>query len=140
MAGRPTKYHEGMPDLVDEYTESCGYELYPLTKSTNANGESVEYKTKAKIPTIAGLSLFLGVTKSTIQLWQEEYPLFSASVRQMLAKQEEIFVEGGASGDLNATISKLVLHNHGYSDKQEVSGKDGAPLTVVFDSAFKKEG
>ena len=38
----------------------------------------------------------------------------------------------GLAGEFNATIAKLLLANHGYSDRQqhEVSGPEGAPLSM----------
>lgn len=46
---------------------------------------------------------------------------------------------GQLRGDLNSTIVKLLLANHGYSDKvqQDVTSSDGSmsPVTVVFSDA-----
>lgn len=117
--GRPTDYSQDVITKTREYIDSCSYELYPLTKSTSNTGESFEYRTKLKFPSIAGLSLHLKVARSTIYLWEKEYQEFSDILEELLSNQEEILTRGGLSGDLNSTISKLVLSKHGYSDRVE---------------------
>jgi hypothetical protein len=47
-----------------------------------------------------------------------------------MAKQERELLNGSLKGDYNATISKLMLTKHGYSDKveSEISGPGGGPM------------
>ena len=75
------------------------------------------------IPSIAGLALFLGVNRSSIQLWakgeDELSDQFSGTLDRLMHMQERITLNKGLTGDFTAPISKLVLHNHGYSDKAE---------------------
>ena len=102
MAGRPTKYHDGMPDLVMQYLD--------------------EYQDMGHVvPSIAGLSIFLNLTRETIHDWitHEEKGLFSDNVRKLMAQQEQALASGGLTGGYNASISKLMLTKHGYSDKTE---------------------
>ncbi len=109
--GRPTKYSQEMVDKVYEYLN----EYIGLGHV---------------IPTQAGLSLYLGIAKDTINDWssQEEKKEFSVALMKLKAEQEMRLFSGGLSGDYNATIAKLGLGNHGYSDKNELTGKDGTPL------------
>lgn len=72
------------------------------------------------IPSAASLACFLGFSKSTIYKWADEIPEFSDTLKYLQSVQEKFLLRGGLSGDFNATISKLALANHGYSDKQEV--------------------
>ncbi len=100
--GRPTKYHEGMPkrvlDYLNEYME-LGH----------------------VIPTKAGLSIYLDIAKDTVIEWckEEGKEEFSGALRKLESEQELRLFAGGLNGDYNATIAKLGLGNHGYSDKQE---------------------
>jgi len=102
VGGRPTKYHDGMPQRVFDYLNEY-IELGHV------------------IPTKAGLSIFLDISKQTINEWQKEKGKegFSDSLRKLESEQEFRLLAGGLNGDYNATIAKLGLGNHGYSDKQE---------------------
>ena len=110
IGGRPTDYNEAMQDKADTYID---------------NNEKA-------IPSIAGLSLFLGVNRSTIYEWKKEHPRFSNTLAQIMATQEVEALNSGLDGTFNATIAKLVLANHGYHDKADntLSGADGGNLKV----------
>jgi hypothetical protein len=71
------------------------------------------------IPSAAGLGFALGVAKSTIYKWAEVHPEFSDTLELINQAQEKFLLRGGLSGDFNATIAKLALANHAYSDKVE---------------------
>ena len=83
------------------------------------------------VPSVAGLAIYLGVNKTTLyefcdvknDLGQD----FSNTLTSIKEKQEKMLLSGGLVGGYNATITKLMLANHGYSDKQEVdlSSHDG---------------
>ncbi len=88
------------------------------------------------VPTAAGLACFLGVARSRIYAWAEEDPDFQDMLGAIQAKQERMLVNRGLTGDFNATITKLMLAKHGYTDKSEVDNKssDGSmtpkPTTI----------
>lgn len=86
------------------------------------------------IPSIAGLALFLGVNRDSVHVWRNENDQFSDTLSRLLSMQERITLNKGLTGDFTAPISKLVLHNHGYSDKAEstntLQGPDGGPVQV----------
>lgn len=80
------------------------------------------------IPSIAGLSRATGVYRSTLHAWMAgELPMveqdiidqFSDIINAISVEQEEKLLQGGLSNSMNATICKLVLGKHGYSDKVE---------------------
>jgi hypothetical protein len=99
--GRPTKYNETVQAKADDYA-----------RNPEDYGDVV--------PTAAGLSLILNVTKSTLYKWAEEHPIFSDTLSSLNATQEKRLINGSLMGDYNATISKLMLSNHGYREKSEV--------------------
>lgn len=110
---RPTEYKESFVDAVSEYLD-----IYENL------GDAV--------PSVAGFACFIKVAKSSIYLWAADYPMFSDALDLIATKQEQKTLNGSLTGDLNPTISKLILHNHGYSDKAEtqLTGAKGGPIQV----------
>lgn len=87
------------------------------------------------VPSTAGLCCYLGVSKSTIYEWAKDTPEnkliplrveFSDTLDAIQAKQEMLLINGGLSQQFSGTITKLMLANHGYSDKSstEINGGD----------------
>lgn len=95
------------------------------------------------IPSVAGLACFLGVSRSTIYKWRDESTEFSDTLAGIEVKQEHITLSGGMANRFNSTIAKLVLANHGYSDKQAVdhttNGESIGPTRIVIEAAVRKE-
>ena len=85
------------------------------------------------VPTIAGLAVFLGCARETIHAWAKEHQEFSHIVKALMAKQEKMLANGGVLGEYNASITKLLLTKHGYSEKVEtaLTGADGGPLQIA---------
>lgn len=83
-------------------------------------------------PSIAGLAVYLKKSRETIHKWAREYPQFSDIVCTLLAIQEKKLTKGGIVGDYNASITKLLLTKHGYSDKVDtaLTGAEGGPIQV----------
>jgi len=82
------------------------------------------------VPTIAGLSCYLGISRSSVYNYKDKSADFLDILEKIEATQEKMLVNGGLSGDFNAPITKMMMTKHGYSDKQEteVTGKGGADL------------
>lgn len=81
------------------------------------------------VPSVAGLSLFLERSRSTIYEWasDSEKQEFSDILDKINATQEEVALSKGLKGDYNANLVKLLLGKHGYSDKVETQSN------VTFD-------
>lgn len=97
------------------------------------------------VTSAVGLAQYLGVTKSTIYLWAEgddDLSLdFSDTLRACVEKQEKMLISGGLGGAYNSTITKLMMTNHGYSDKPEPveqSEDEITSVTVRIKNAAKK--
>lgn len=131
-AGRPKEYNENIPVLAAEY----------LASAQDTWSEQL-HKVVVKIPTIEGLAIHLGVARSTLYLWAEQYPEFSDMLERLKMFQAERLINKGLSGDYAPQIAKLILGKHGYSDKQEVdmtskgekiglSAEDQAKLNKLF--------
>lgn len=100
--GRPTDYSQDKLNAAIDY----------LKNFKEIHGDA--------IPTVAGLACVLGVAKSTVYLWKGLHQEFSDALDRIAAVQERHAVNGGITGEFNATITKLILHNHGYSDASTV--------------------
>ena len=114
--GRPTKYNDEMQAKAKYY----------LLQGFEEQGDAV--------PSLAGLCCYLGVVRSTVYLWSETYPQFSDTLLAINEKQEAMLISGGLRGEMNSTITKLMMANHGYSDKVEQAhtSPDGSmgPTTI----------
>lgn len=113
-AGRPTKYNQEIADKTLEYVEG-GYKL----------GDEPEV-----IPTVEGLSGYIDIRVSTIYEWAKEKPEFSEVLEKLKRKQARLLMSGGLAGGYNATIAKLILAKHDYSDSQVIKGDRENPLVT----------
>jgi hypothetical protein len=71
------------------------------------------------VPSIAGLGCYLGIGRSTIYEYKALSPEFADTLDAIMMKQEMLLINGGLSQQFSGTITKLMLANHGYSDKVE---------------------
>lgn len=80
------------------------------------------------IPSAVGLAIFMGISKSTLYEWAKIHKALSYTLSAVNSAQERSAVNNGITGKFNSTITKLVLANHGYSDKQDIahSSPDGS--------------
>jgi hypothetical protein len=89
------------------------------------------------IPSVAGLSEYLGISRTCIYDWakQEDKKEFSDILGQILSKQERLLINKGLTGDFNSAIAKLALGKHGYSEKSEqtLQGPDGGAISVAWE-------
>lgn len=99
--GRPTKYNADVQRQADEYV--------------------LRWSETDAVPSRVGLCCWLGIAKQTSFTWEKEYPEFLATLQAIDALQEHTAMNKGITGVFNSTIVKLVLANHGYSEKQELA-------------------
>lgn len=89
------------------------------------------------VPSIAGLSLYLGVTRVTIYDWakHEDKAEFSYTLSKISAKQESLLINGGLTGEFKSPIAKLMLANHGYHESVKVDNlsSDGSMTPQVIE-------
>ncbi|MEO1945262.1 MAG: terminase small subunit [Candidatus Thioglobus sp.] len=119
MMGRPTKYTKEMQEKADEYLAT--------------------YHKDSVVPSVASLSLYLDLSDSTIYDWKAKHPNFSRTLRNIKKKQEAELLNKGLTSEFNPTIVKLMLHNHGYSDKveQDLKSSDGSMKPTVIELVAK---
>ena len=124
---RPTKYTPKIQQAADQYVDGGFLE----------DGDIV--------PSRAGLGLSLGVSRNTLTNWEQEHPLFLSTLERLSWLQERLSLNGGLRGDMNSTIVKLLLANHGYSERlaQDHTSSDGsmsAPTRIVIEAAGNDDG
>lgn len=100
--GRPSKYNSELQAQADRY-------IYDYAEQEDV------------IPSAAGLCVWLGISRPTLHEWDRAYPEFSNTLAAIRELQEKVALNKGLTGAFNSTIVKLVLANHGYSDKIEQS-------------------
>lgn len=118
--GRPTKYNAELQEQADAYL--------------------FNWMERDSVPSRVGLCCYLGIDKTTSYEWEKIYPEFSNTLRAVDTLQEHTAVNKGITGEFNSTIVKLVLANHGYSDKQAVdlSSTDGSMSPRTFSEMYGK--
>ena len=85
------------------------------------------------VPSVAGLACEIGIRRETCHVWaKDETKEFSNILSAIAEKQERQLLRGGLSNVFNASITKMMMTKHGYSDatKNEVSGPDGGAIPV----------
>ncbi len=108
--GRPTKYNAELQAKADKYLE-----IY------ESLGD--------KIPSHEGIFIEIGISSACGYNWalDEEKPKFLDTLDRCTALQKRKLINSGLDSTFNSNITKLVLHQHGMSDKQDtkVSGAIG---------------
>lgn len=112
MAGRPTDYSKEILEKAREYKD-------------NLPEDEV-------VHSIEGLADYIDIARSTIYEWasQEDKKGFSDIVESIREKQAKALVNKGLEGKFSAPITKLMLTKHNYSDRHELTGKDGEKLEM----------
>lgn len=83
-------------------------------------------------PSVVGLCDIIKTSKSTVYDWaKREDNEISDILDTINTKQELEAFNKGITGEYNATIVKLLLGKHGYSEKQDMthSGPEGGPIS-----------
>jgi len=126
--GRPTKYNPEILTKTKEYIEN--YE---------AHGDA--------FPSLIGLSLALDINISTVEEWGKDKTKakFSSMLGKILSTQQRVAWTKGLNGTYNASLVKLLLTKHGYSDKTDTDVTSGGEqlfpksIELVSVSAKKDE-
>ena len=128
--GRPTKLTQKIIKETRKYIESHSdeYEFKvvqnPVKKKDGKKRQDHVYK-RVKIPTVEGLAIHLGVSRSTIYEWIDDIDSslrqeFSDTVERLKAIQAERLISNGLEGIYTPTITKLLLHAHGYTERTQI--------------------
>ena len=119
--GRPSKYNEELQEKAEQYLK--------------------DYTKDSVVPSAIGLSLYLDISDSTLYDWKAKHEAFSRTLEKIKKIQAQELVTKGLTSEFNPTIVKLMLHNHGYSDKMETDLKssDGSMKRTVIELVAKDD-
>lgn len=90
------------------------------------------------IPSVAGLACYCGKNRDSMYQYAKESEEFSDILSSLLTLQENKLLNGGLNGTMNATITKLLLTKHNYSDRVETDLKssDGSMSPKTFGEMY----
>jgi len=127
-AGRPTDYSPEIIERAEKYLEECkdSFEF-----AVSDNGKFSHAFRQVNLPSVEGLAAYLGKARSTLYLWAKEHEEFSDIFEKILAEQAKRLINNGLSGDYGATIAKLMLTKHGYTDRQDITS-DEKPISSLL--------
>jgi len=138
--GRPSLYREEFADQLVEF-----FNISPTREVTvrDKNGDEKVQELPNKFPTLARFATIVGVTRETLHDWatstnengELKHPEFSYAYKRAKDFQEAILVEGTMNGAYIPSFAIFTAKNVlGWRDKteQEVTGKDGAPFSVMI--------
>lgn len=92
------------------------------------------YIMKEDRPSVVGFCAKQVISKKTLYNWAKKYDELQELIDVCSTKQEDDLCTKGLDNKYNATITKLMLANHGYSDKVEHQGNSEKPIeTKVHD-------
>lgn len=117
LNGRPVEYTEDVPNKVGEYVDYC-------------------FENK-ELPTRAGLAVYIGISKQTLFTWEDKNKQLLDSLKKMDALQENEVWQKALKGEYNSNIAKLLLFNHGYSDKVQTDNTNTNLNTEIKDKDTK---
>ena len=85
------------------------------------------------VPTLAGLSLYTGITKEELEQKGKDIKIFKKLFSYLYAVQEARVLALSLKGKVNYRIASLVLFNHGYKakKKEEIPVSDN-PLELII--------
>ncbi len=86
------------------------------------------------IPTLEGLSIYIGISSESIQIWKKDTknkPKFVKTCALIKKRQKMLLLSGGLKGEYSAVIAKLLLISaHGVQDKSVIEAKGTVDLNV----------
>lgn len=137
--GRPSVYD---PIFCDELIELFSQPATREVTLRDAKGNERVEILPGVFPTLARFAAMIGVTRETLHDWataktpdgELKHPDFSYAYKKAKEFQEANLVEGTMAGAYNSTFAIFTAKNVlGWRDKteQEITGKDGTPLTGI---------
>lgn len=135
--GQPPKFStpQEMWDRAVEYFKWCGQHQIVEERTGFYQGEATSAFVGHKRPmTIAGLTIFLGITRQTWLNYKQRDEFFDVTSMIESTMFEQKF-SGAATGQFNANI---IARDLGLADKQDLSSTDGSMSPKSFSDLYGK--
>ena len=93
-----------------------------------------------ELPTITGLSIYLGKVVNTLKNWSKEQPEFLTALMMLQAYQKRELINRGLLGTYNSTIAKLILSsNHMMTERiDQTSGDEPMVKTLTEEELLER--
>lgn len=122
--GRPTDYHPSVINRANEYLRECGRE-------------------QTKLPKLTEYYRLIDISAQCADEWKDKYPEFGEACKKIEQKQQEQLMDDGMYGgkEVNPGMAIFLLkvnHHMIETERREHTGKDGAPLTILWEDADNK--
>ena len=118
--GAPTKYDPKYCQEIIEYFDVRHYDKAE--------------KEPADFPQFTAFAKKIGVTRSTLFKWTNDYPEFSDAYKCAKELQEELLVNNSLKNRYNPYFAQFVLKNgHGWRDKQEIEQTNEIKVEITKD-------
>jgi len=91
------------------------------------------------IPSVASLSVYLGIPRRTLYEWSSKQEKFSHTLENILALQETTLLSKGLTKQYDSPLSRLILGNHGYSERHDHTTKGEKLPQPLLGGATKEE-
>lgn len=123
--GRPSEYDKSLVDEVFKYIDRC------VKKSKSID--------TFELPSVEGLAVHLHKSKATLYKWADLNVDFMYALEFLSSTQCIELINGGLTGKLNSTITKLMLSsNHGMVERKEVKQDTTNRVPVDEDPGVKE--
>jgi hypothetical protein len=118
---RPTKYDKAIQKTAEAYVNNF--------RSMYGH----------QVPSLVGLARVLKVSKRVIYNWRDEHEEFMHTLEDINDQQHLELINNGLDSTFNTPITKLMMANHGYSDKieQDLTSSDGTMKPVMIELVSK---
>lgn len=138
--GRPTKYHDKMPDKLREFFT---VDLFTVRQKEVVTKNGVEVITETKpnqLPTVENFCAENDIHKDTFYAWVKKYPRFSDAFSYAKGKQINHLMQLGLSGEYNSPFAKFIMTNISeYRDKVEQQVEQKTEIKLAYDIGDKNE-
>jgi len=142
---RPVEYKEDILVRAREYISLCVDEIEEYHKTRGDKSDSYDRLVRVRIPTIEGIAVHLGISRSTVYDWKDalsedgslKYAEFSYIIDELQAIQADRLLNNGLSGDYNPTIAKVLLTKHGYREGVDQTTNDKELPQPIINVIFK---
>jgi DNA-packaging protein gp3 len=121
--GRPSGLTQELMEKANTYLAWC--EAHPLIKTVFTKNGPQQLKVP-KPPTITGLSLYLDVSRDSLDKWSKENMDFADIFMRVRKTYENVLVENGLTEGYNGNLSKFLLsadHNKREKTEQDITSK-----------------